>query len=344
MRARAGAARDWLIALCLLISGQVCAALYPRNPLAIGGSIYVSHQGVYRFDAARTGPLWSNLAGVETFAPVVYRDLLLVGSTQGLYALRLADGGVAWHIEKQHSLFTPTLDEQAYAGSVHGELYAIRLPQTARSSGGSAFDGWIYSPAINDRRKLGLDRRTGARSLRARQRRRRGPDANSPIYPRIGVPRGRPRRWPGVAFNLFDGSSVVVGFDNRQVTAILDGDSQPTAVLRRCTALIYRGHSDGSLSAFAQRSAAARGGGGHSLTQDLVDAPVACPVTCCLVTSDRKLFLIDLAAAQIACVSSNPTVSGCCRSSSRTGKITCISENPCNLLALRLVKSPATCQ
>jgi len=36
--------------------------------------------------------------GVETFAPVVHENLLLVGSTQGLYALNLADGEIAWRM------------------------------------------------------------------------------------------------------------------------------------------------------------------------------------------------------------------------------------------------------
>ena len=114
-----------LLVINLLIAVQAQAANYPRNPLQLGDSIYVSRQGVYKFDRNQAQPLWTSLAGIETFAPVAYRDLLLVGSTQGLYALNSASGRVAWRIEKQHTLFTPTISERAFAGSVHGELYAI---------------------------------------------------------------------------------------------------------------------------------------------------------------------------------------------------------------------------
>ena len=138
-----------ILALIGVITAQANATQYPENPLRVGASIYVSHQGVYRFDSSSAEPVWSTLADVETFAPVVAGDLLLVGSTQGLYALQLADGAIAWHSEKQHTLFTPSIAGQAYAGSVHGELYALALSNGA-ITWRKSFDGWVYSPAISD--------------------------------------------------------------------------------------------------------------------------------------------------------------------------------------------------
>lgn len=283
----------WLI--IATAASAASAASYPRNPLALGGSIYVSHQGVYRFDAARTGPLWSNLAGVETFAPVVYRDLLLVGSTQGLYALRLADGGVAWHIEKQHSLFTPTLDEQAYAGSVHGELYAI-APQDGTILWRRAFDGWIYSPAINADASWvwtgGQAHEVYALGSADGEVTQKIPISQESVFRAVDLGDAR------VAFNLFDGSSVVINSDNGQVTAILAGDAQPTAILRRDDT-IYRGHSDGSLSAFGSRSLQLEWRR-TLLTQGLVVHPSQ-PGYLLLGDQDRKLLLMELAQHSIHC-------------------------------------------
>jgi outer membrane protein assembly factor BamB len=284
-----------LVTIWLTIATAASAAEYPRNPLALGDSIYVSHQGVYRFDAAHTEPLWISLAGVETFAPVAYRDLLLVGSTQGLYALRLADGSVAWHIEKQHSLFSPTLGEQAYAGSVHGELYAI-APQDGSIRWRRAFDGWIYSPAINtDASWLwtgGQAHEVYALSSDDGEVTQKIPTSQESVFRAVDLGDAR------VAFNLFDGSSVVINSDNGQVESILAGDAQPTAILRRGDK-IYRGHSDGSLSAFASKSLQLEWRRAL-LTQGLIVHPSQ-PGYLLLGDQDRKLLLMELVQHSIQC-------------------------------------------
>jgi hypothetical protein len=102
--------RVWiLIASYLLLASSPVQAAYPQNPLRLNDSIYVSQQGIHKFDRRQREPLWSSLAGIETFAPVAFENLLLVGSTQGLYALDLESGGIAWHIEAQYTLFTPSI-------------------------------------------------------------------------------------------------------------------------------------------------------------------------------------------------------------------------------------------
>ena len=278
-----------------LLAGPASAALYPQNPLRDGDSIYVSQQGVYRFNHHAADPLWISLQGVETFAPVAYRDLLLVGSTQGLYALRRSDGSVVWHIEKQHTLFTPTLAGRAYAGSVHGELYAIALDDGA-IDWRRTFDGWIYSPAIDDHAKRlwtgGQQHAIYALASLDGKLLREIATTQESVFGAVDLGADQ------AAFNLFDGSSVVVGFDSQQIDAILDGNSQPTAL----TALggqLYRSHSDGSLAAFA-RSSFEISWRRPLAAQDLIMHP-SLPGQLLLGDRNRKLFLLDPARGNPLC-------------------------------------------
>jgi hypothetical protein len=141
--------RVWtLVVSQLLLATAMVRADYPQNPLLINDSVYVSQQGVYRFDRNQSEPLWSSLSGIQTFAPVVFENRLLVGSTRGLYALDLESGAIVWQIEEKRTLFTPSISTQAYAGSVHGELYAIAIHATAQSTGdASSTDGYILRPS-----------------------------------------------------------------------------------------------------------------------------------------------------------------------------------------------------
>jgi len=239
--------RIWiLVASCLLIAILPAQAATPQNPLLTDDSIYVSRQGIYRFDRNQREPLWSSLAGVETFEPVIYQDLLLVGSTQGLYALHLESGLIAWHIEKKHTLFTPTVAEMAYAGSVHGELYSID-PRDGGINWRRQFTGWIYSPAADENSNhlwsggqahqvYGVDIDDGnlQHQLATTQ---------ESVFSPVDIGGGQ------TAFNLFDGSTLVVESGNGKVAAILAGDSQPNAIYAYA-GTIYRSHLDGSLMAF----------------------------------------------------------------------------------------------
>jgi outer membrane protein assembly factor BamB len=286
-----------ILALINLTTVQANAAQYPENPLLVGDSIYVSHQGVYRFDSSSAEPLWSSLTGIETFAPVAYGDLLLVGSTQGLYALRLADGEVAWRSEKQHTLFSPSIaGNTAYAGSVHGELYALALRDGA-IAWRKPFDGWVYSPTISaDTTMLW----TGGQAhevfaLASREGRVLRKIATSQESVFGGVDLGNEQ----VAFNLFDGSTVVLDSNSRQIATTLPGDSQPTGIAHQ-GGLIFRSHSDGSLSAFSRDNME------HEwqrpiTPQNLVIHP-SLPGYLLLGDRDSKLLLLDLANSTQPCV------------------------------------------
>lgn len=288
--------RAWiLIASYLLLATSLAQAAYPQNPLLLNDSIYVSRQGIYKFDRRQREPLWSSLAGVETFEPVVFENLLLVGSTQGLYALDLEFGGIVWHIEAQHTLFTPSISGRAYAGSVHGELYAIG-PRDGSIGWRRQFEGWIYSPVID----AAADRLwTGGQAHQ--------------VYA-IGIDNGKLQQQitttqesvfspvdlggDQAAFNLFDGSTLLVGLDNAQGDTILAGDSQPNGIYAyRDT--VYRSHRDGTLSAFDRRTHKLRWR--RSLAaQDLVMHPSQ-PGYLLLSDRDRSLALLDLTQTDSPC-------------------------------------------
>ena len=284
-----------LLVLSLLLTLQAQAASYPQNPLQLGDSIYVSRQGVYKFDRNLAQPLWTSLAGIETFAPVAYRDLLLVGSTQGLYALNSASGRVAWRIEKQHTLFTPTISERAFAGSVHGELYAIE-PGDGSIAWRRQFDGWVYSPAISaDNRLLwsgGQAHEVYALASADGNLLQQTATTQESVFSAVDLGDDQ------VGVNLFDGSTLILGNNSRQVEATLAGDSQPTGLLRDGE-VIYRSHSDGSLSAFDRAEMALKWR--RALTpQNLIMHP-STPGQLLLGDQDRNLLVLDLEQDSVSC-------------------------------------------
>jgi hypothetical protein len=285
----------FLAIVSLLINAQTSAAQYPENPYRVGASIYVSHQGVYRFDSTHTQPLWSSLVDVETFAPVVAGDLLLVGSTQGLYALQLADGAIAWHIEKQHTLFTPSIADRAYAGSVHGELYAV-TPGDGAITWQKSFAGWVYSPAISaDSKSLwtgGQAHEVYALASDDGRVLQKIATSQETVFGAVDLGNAQ------VAFNLFDGSTLVLDSNSRQIAADLPGDSQPTGIAHQA-GLIFRSHSDGSLSAFGRDDMEHEWQ--HTLTpHNLVFHP-SLPGYLLLGDRDSKLFLLDLTNNSLPC-------------------------------------------
>ncbi len=233
---RATGQRAWLLALAATIAFTAQASTYPQNPLALEGAVYVSHEGVYRFDAGETMPRWRSLDGVETFAPVAHGELLLIGSTRGLYALERATGRVRWHIEPSRTLFSPAIGRDAYAGSLHGELYALRLADGA-IRWRRHFDGWIYSPALGIGGEslwsggrlhalVGLGVADGAERHRVEIR-------AEAVFSPLDLGDGR------VAFNLFDGSTRIVDTASGAILADIGGDAQPSG-LERDGESIYR--------------------------------------------------------------------------------------------------------
>jgi outer membrane protein assembly factor BamB len=147
-----------------------CAPLYPENPVLAGDAVFVSHEGVVRFDSHTLKPSWRSLRGVNTFEVVVANSLLWVGSSRGLLALDSTTGKRHWQIAANHTLFSPSLGcEFAYAGATDGALRAVSL-EDGQVAWRVNLPGWVYSPAVfgttlvsggQQGKVWGLDARTG---------------------------------------------------------------------------------------------------------------------------------------------------------------------------------------
>lgn len=273
-------------------------AAYPQNPLLLNDAIYVSQQGVYKFDREQREPIWSSLAGIETFELVTFANLLLVGSTQGLYALDVESGDIAWRIEPQRTLFTPSVSDKsdvAYAGSVHGELYAIE-PGVGSIDWRRQFTGWIYSPVVDvtsgqlwtggqEHLVYGVNAVNGQLQYQLVA-------TQESVFSPVDIGGGQ------IAFNLFDGSTLLVEPEQATVDTVLSGDSQPNGIYANQDT-IYRSHRDGTLSAFDRQTNKLKWR--RQLTpQGLVMHPSQ-PGYLLLSDRDRSLVLLNLAQPDSPC-------------------------------------------
>ncbi len=284
-----------LIITWLWLASVPALAAVPANPLLIGDSIIVSQQGVYRFDLKSGKSVWSSLPGVQTFEPVAHEELILVGSTQGLYALAADSGNVVWHIEKSKTIFTPSVSNQAFAGSVHGELYAIDTRQ-GQVIWRRQFPGWIYSPAVSRGSGLlwtgGQPHRAYALSTVDGSLQHEIATSQETVFSALDIGDNR------VAFNLFDGNTLVIEATDGNALGNFAGDSEPYD-LRRDGNTVYRSHRDGSLAAFDRLQLEPRWR--KSLTkQDLSIHPSQAGYLL-LSNRDRELILLDLSNNDDGC-------------------------------------------
>ncbi len=124
------------------------SALYPLNPSVTRDAIYVSSEGVSRFDRQALKLVWRALEGVHTFEPVVTKAAILIGSPAGLYALDPASGKTRWHLPSDATLFSPAVAQGiAFVGGEDGSLRAVAI-DTGRVVWRRRFAGWVYPPAI----------------------------------------------------------------------------------------------------------------------------------------------------------------------------------------------------
>lgn len=239
-----------VLLLCSLLAQQANVAASPQNPLLTSDSIYLSKQGLHKFDRVSLKPVWSSLQGVQTYEPVMGAELLYVGSTEGLFALDADDGNVIWHIETEQTIFSPTISEQIFAGSLHGELYSINA-DSGSINWRTQFDGWVYSPVILSRleqlwtggqthQALRLDMRDGSLLNRIKL------DQEVIFSP-------QQLDDENIIFNLFSGNSVIINAPSATMVGQLSGDSQPKHLSVE-EDIIYRTNRDGSLIAFDKAS------------------------------------------------------------------------------------------
>ena len=287
-----------LFAGLLLILPAPALAAYPQNPLLLEDTVYVSHQGIFKFNLEQPDPLWSSLVGIHTFAPVVAGNLVLVGSSQGLYALDMETGNIAWRIQPQHTVYSPGISERsgiAYAGSLHGELYTIET-RGGRINWRTGFTGWIYSPVVDDKpgrlwtggqshQMYAIDSRQGhiLQWLDTTQ---------ESVFSPVDIGNGQ------VALNLFDGTTMLVEASGARIDTILDGNSPPSDI-RAHGNILYRSHRDGTLAAFDRQS--------YVISWRRKFAPRnlvmhnAQPGHLLLGDNDRTLVLLDLAKPDQTC-------------------------------------------
>ena len=239
---------QWIL-LFILSQGfllQTALAAMPQNPLVNGESLYVSHNGIYKFNQATLEQEWSALQGLQTFEPVMGNNLLYVGSSQGLYALDADTGEQVWRIEEARTIFSPSVAGQLYAGSLHGDLYSIN-PHSGKINWQQQFSGWIYSPVVlpdqdqlwtggQAHQALALSTKDGRllHTVMLDQE-----SIFSPLY----------LQNEQVAFNLFNGKTAIINTVTAKVDGWLNGSTQPKNI-NFDARFIYRSNRDGTLTAF----------------------------------------------------------------------------------------------
>ena len=241
---------SFLLFFCLVSPIQSALASNPQNPLVTEKSVYLSYQGIHKFNRHSLQPEWSSLVDIETFEPIIGKNLIFTGSTQGLYALRRDTGEIVWHIEKLRTLYSPTVGDQVYAGSLHGELYAIDA-ENGHINWRRQFDGWVYSPVIFP--ELGQLWTGGQAHEAISLDRIEGYILNRIALEQESIFSPQHLDCDHIVFNLFSGDSVVIDAGLATPIARLDGTSQPMHLSLEGDS-IYRSNRDGSLIVFDKDS------------------------------------------------------------------------------------------
>ena len=229
---------------------QAGAVATAQNPLLVDSGLYVSYNGIHKFNQSTLKQQWSSLQGIQTFEPVMGKRLLYVGSPQGLYALNPDSGEIAWRIEETRTIFSPVVSDHLYAGSLHGALYSID-PDKGTINWRQQFEGWIYSPAVlrdqgllwtggqaHQAFALAIDDGRQLHAVAMRQ---------ESIFSPQNIGRQQ------VAFNLFNGSTAIINTETASIDGYLNGVTQPKN-LDYDEKLIYRSSRDGGLTAFDRSS------------------------------------------------------------------------------------------
>jgi len=225
---------------------QTALASTPQNPLLTGDALYVSFNGVHKFNQATLERKWSALQGLQTFDPVMGNKLLYVGSPQGLYALDPDTGKQVWRIEESRTIFSPTVAQQIYAGSLHGALYSIE-PASGKINWRQQFAGWIYSPVVlPDQNQLwtgGQDHKAIAMSVNDGRQIHTIALNQESVFSPIDLKNNR------IAFNLFSGKTAIINTATTNIDGWLNGSTQPVDLVFD-DRFIYRSGRDGTLTAF----------------------------------------------------------------------------------------------
>jgi len=240
----------FLFVLSQFFLQQISLAATPQNPLVTRDALYVSHNGIHKFNPVTLKQEWSVLQGLQTFEPVIGKNLLFVGSPQGLYALDPDTGRQVWRIEETRTIFSPIVVGQLYAGSLHGGLYSVD-PANGQINWRQQFDGWIYSPVVlSDSGKLwtgGQAHQAFSMSIKDGRRLHTVALNQESIFSPIDLQNRQ------IAFNLFNGKTAIINSGSAKIDGWLDGSTQPKNISFD-NEFIYRSDRDGKLSAFDRKS------------------------------------------------------------------------------------------
>ncbi|HXH02572.1 MAG TPA: PQQ-binding-like beta-propeller repeat protein [Candidatus Competibacteraceae bacterium] len=137
-------ARRYLVGLAGTVVGVVLALDAMADDTVLVGAA----DAVRAFAVDNGRLLWLALPGLNPDRPAASGELVMVGSSGGLYALELASGAPRWRLASTAQVFSPLIaGDTAYAGSVDGELRAISLDD-GDLRWRHRFPGWVYSPAL----------------------------------------------------------------------------------------------------------------------------------------------------------------------------------------------------
>lgn len=239
-----------LLILSSAFLSQAALAAMPQNPLVFNNALFVSHNGIHKFNQTTLKQEWSALQGLQTFEPVMGNKLLYVGSPQGLYALDPDTGQQVWRIEEDQTIFSPNVAQQVYAGSQHGVLYSID-PANGKINWRQKFSGWVYSPVVlPDQNQLW----TGGQAHQAISLSTENGHLlhtialnQESVFSPINLHNQQ------IAFNLFNGKTAIINTATAQIDGWLNGSTQPKNLVFD-DKLIYRSSRDGILTAFDRNS------------------------------------------------------------------------------------------
>ena len=229
---------------------QTVLAATPQNPLLTVDALYVSYNGVHKFNRTTLKRKWSAMQGLQTFEPVMGNKLLYVGSPQGLYALDPDTGQQVWRIEESRTIFSPTVARQIYAGSLHGALYSIN-PASGKIIWRQQFAGWIYSPVVlPDQNQLwagGQDHKAFAMSVNDGRQIHAIALNQESVFSPVDLNNNQ------IAFNLFNGQTAIINTVTAKIESWLNGSTQPKNLIFD-DGFIYRSSRDGQLTAFDRKT------------------------------------------------------------------------------------------
>ncbi|MES9958574.1 MAG: PQQ-binding-like beta-propeller repeat protein [Sedimenticola sp.] len=135
----------------LTAMAQAGESVYPGNPARFQQALYVTTDGLSRFDPDSGRAVWRVLEGMHLYEPVVKGDVVFVGSTAGLHAVDGASGKIRWHHAYAGPVFSPVLNgEVLYLAGQDGVLRSLLAASGELLWQAKPGAGWVYPPVVEE--------------------------------------------------------------------------------------------------------------------------------------------------------------------------------------------------